>query len=364
MFEIIFIAIIVLYTFQTFLFIIGSKKKFPKINETELPTISIIVAARNESDNIFDCMDSLSKLEYPQDKMEIILVNDHSTDNTGELIKDFIKDKPSFKYLEPQAELGSLKGKTNALANAIKISNGEVILTTDADCMVYPTWAKELASYYHKDVAMVCGFTDQVNDTLFGGMQSVDFIYLLMVAGGVMNLGKPLSCIGNNMSYRRSVYNEVGGYEALPFSVTEDFNLLMAMHYLKKYKIIYPMTAEGMVTSKPCPNWKSLMRQKKRWGVGGLKSDLTGYSVMATGFIAHLMMILTPFFFTPLSLYLSLFKFAIDFFALKGVHEKLRLKLSFKHFIVFEMYFIFYVLLLPFLTLLNQKVVWKGRVYN
>ncbi len=364
MFEIIFISVLVIYTLEIAIFIIGSKIKFDKISESELPVISVIVAARNEKDNIVECMESLSKLEYPEGRMEIILVNDHSTDNTGELIRNFIADKAIFKYLEPEAEIGSLKGKTNALANAIKIANGEIILTTDADCAVSSTWAKELASYYKDDVAMVCGFTNQNSDSLFGGMQSVDFMYLLMVAGGVMNLKKPLSCIGNNMSYRKSVYEEIGGYESLPFSVTEDFNLLMAMHYLKKYKIIFPMIAEGLVTSKPCPTWKSLYRQKKRWGIGGLKSDIIGYSVMASGFITHLLIVLVPFFFSPLSLYLSLFKIAVDYFAVKGVHDKLNLKLQFKHFIAFEVYFILYVLFLPFITLPNQKVEWKGRVYN
>jgi len=364
MFEVIFLIILTLYLVQSVVFMIGSKMKFKKLNEEDLPSISVIVAARNEKDNILECMESLEKLEYPSDRIEIILVNDNSTDETGQLMKEFIKDKDKFQYLEPEKEIGSLKGKTNALANAIRKSNGEIILTTDADCIVTPTWAKELASHYQPNVALVCGFTNQVDKTLFGGMQSNDFLYLLMIAGGVMNLGKPLSCIGNNMSYRKSVYNEIGGYESLPFSVTEDFNLLIAMHKLKKYKIIYPMSPKGMVTSKPCPTWKTLARQKKRWGVGGLKSDLAGFAVMTTGVLTHIAMVLTPFFFTPLSLYLSLFKIAIDYFALKGVHEKLKLKFKFKHFAAFELYFVFYVLALPFMTLLNQKVVWKGRTYN
>lgn len=364
MFEIIFISIIVVYFTQTVIFIIGSKKNFEKLNEIKLPSISVIVAARNEEENIFECLESLDKLEYPENKIEIFIVNDHSTDNTKEIIQKFIHDKSRFKYLEPGAEIGQLKGKANALANAIKESKGEIILTTDADCRVSSSWAKELASYYKDDVAMVCGYTNQVDTTLFGGMQSVDFIYLLMIAGGVMNLGKPLSCIGNNMSYRKSVYEEVGGYESLPFSVTEDFNLLMAMHRLKKYKIIYPMTSEGLVTSKPCSTWKLLLKQKKRWGVGGLKSDLAGYGVMAAGFITHLCIILVPFFFSMLSLYLTLFKIAVDYFAIKGVHNKLKLSLRFKHFAAFEIYFILYVVLLPFITLINQKVEWKGRVYK
>ena len=132
-----------------------------------------------------------------------------------------------------------------------------------------------------------------------------------------MNLGKPLSCIGNNMSYRKSVYDEVGGYENIPFSVTEDFQLLMAMHKLKKYKIIYPLDAEGIVTSKPCTSFRQLYWQKKRWGVGGLESDIAGYSVMSVAFITHVLMLLIPFFYSVSALYFVASKFILDYFFLK-----------------------------------------------
>lgn len=364
MFDVIFVIALSLYFIQTVLFIIGVNKKFNRIAKEKLPSISIIVAARNEEDNIEECLTSLSKLVYPSGKIEILVVDDGSTDSTGEIIKNFIQDKPKFKYLFVNEKIGELKGKANALAYAVKNTSGEIILTTDADCTVSPTWAETLVSYYKDDVAMVCGYTNQYEDSLFKAMQSVDFIYLLFVAGGAMNLGKPLSCIGNNMSYRKSAYEEVGGYEALDFSVTEDFNLLMAIHKLKKYKIIYPLDKGALVTSKPCPNFKSLYWQKKRWGRGGVKSDLTGYAVLASGFLTHLLILLIPFFFSALSLYLLLLKFSVDYFVLKPVHEKLGLKFKLKNFAVFEIYFIIYVVLLPFVVLSKKDVKWKGRVYG
>ena len=208
MFEIIFIIAICFYFLQTVVFLIGANKKYPKITESGLPSLSVILAARNEADNILDCLKSLDNLNYPPDKLEIIVVNDNSTDSTGELIENFISGKNKFRYFQDVKPIGALKGKTNAIANAIKISKGEVILTTDADCIVSPNWAKTIASYYQADVAMVCGYTNQFENSAFEAMQSLDFMYLLAVAGGTMNLGKPLSCIGNNMSYRKSVYDE------------------------------------------------------------------------------------------------------------------------------------------------------------
>lgn len=363
MFEVIFLVGISFYFIQLVIFTIGAGKKYQKILDEELPALTVVVAARDEEENILNCMQSLNNLVYPEGKLEIIIVNDHSSDSTGEIIASFIKSKPKFKSLSPESSIGSLKGKTNALANAIKISSGEIILTTDADCIVSPNWAKTIASYYKDDVGFVGGFTTQENYNAFAGMQAIDFVYLLTVAAGTINLGKPLSCIGNNMSYRKSVYLEIGGYEGLPFSVTEDFNLLMAIYNLKKYKIIYPLDENALVTSKVCPNWKTLYWQKKRWGVGGMKSDLIGYSVMAWGYIVHAAMLLLPFFFSLSALYLSVFKICIDYFFVKPVFKKLKLRMKFSHFIAFEIYFIIYVLVLPFIVLPNRKVKWKGRTF-
>lgn len=363
MFEIIFITALTFYILQLILFTIGVAKSFPK-DEQQLPTITVIVAARNEEKSILECISSLDNLIYPENKIEIIIVNDGSTDLTGEIIADYIKDKSKFKMIVPGKQIGTLKGKTNALANALNISKGEIILTTDADCTVSPTWVKTIVSYYAEDVGFVGGFTTQTDKITFEGMQAIDFIYLLTVAAGAQNLGKPLSCIGNNMSYRKSAYLEVGGYENLPFSVTEDFNLLMAINKLGKYKIIYPLDVGALVTSKACPDWQTLYWQKKRWGVGGIESDLIGYIVMLWGFLSNLCLILTPFFFSYTVLYLCLFKIIIDYSFIFPVYKKLNLKLKFIHFIAFEIYFVFYVILLPLFVFSKRKVKWKGRDYN
>jgi cellulose synthase/poly-beta-1,6-N-acetylglucosamine synthase-like glycosyltransferase len=363
MFEIIFLIAIAGYFIQSFLFAIGAGKKYAKLSQDELPTASVIVAARNEEQNILNCLTSLNELIYPEGKLEIIIVDDRSTDDTGRIIDEFIQDKKRFKKIVTQNEIAGLKGKTNALANAIKAAEGEIILTTDADCCVASTWAFTMASYFTKEVAMVNGFTDQRAVNNFEGMQSLDFIYLLTVAAGTTNFDKPLSCIGNNMAYRKSAYLEVGGYENLPFSVTEDFNLLFAIHQLHKYKIIAPLDRDALVTSEPCKSIKELSRQKKRWGVGGLKSPLRGYLVMGNGFLAHLCIILSPFFFSLQAGYLIFTKLLLDVLFIYPVLKKLGIKKNIKYFAAFEIYFIIYVIALPVSLALGKKVIWKGREY-
>lgn len=364
MFEIIFIISITGYFVLSFLFTVGVRKKFPQINdESKLPSATVIVAARNEEDKILRTLISLDKIEYPEGKLEILMVDDQSEDSTGKIIDDFIEGKPRFKKITTDKHHSKLIGKTRALTYALNQAKGEIILTTDADCQVKPEWVKTVCSYYTDNVGMVCGFTTQEVKNGFSGMQAIDFIYLLTAGSGTVNIGIPISCIGNNMSYRKQAYDETGGYEKLPFSVTEDFILLNAVKKLKKYKILFPLNEKSLVTSLPCTSVKSLIRQKKRWGVGGLGVPFIGFIIMIFGFLCNLAILLTPLFFSPVWLYLAVFKISIDFFVLFHVHRQLKITGNMKYFFHYQLYYIIYVIALPFIVLPNKKVIWKGRTY-
>jgi cellulose synthase/poly-beta-1,6-N-acetylglucosamine synthase-like glycosyltransferase len=363
MYEIIFIVALSFYFIQTVIFLIGASKKFGKIKEEEFPTATVIVAARNEEDKIIDCLKALDEMEFPEGKLEIIIVNDNSTDSTGKIIDEFIADKSKFKTIIPAGKIANLKGKTNALAHALKIAKGEIILTTDADCTPPKLWAKTIVSYFQKDVAVVLGFTTQSGNTPFYVMQAMDFLYLQTVASGGANFKKPTSCIGNNMAYRKSAYEEVGGYESISFSITEDMKLMNSINELQKYKVIYPFDKDALMVSKPLNTYKEIFWQKKRWGVGGVDSKLYGYAIMASGYVAKICMLLLPFFYTATALYLTAFKIFIDYFFLQQIFRKQSLKFKIADFIAFEIYFIIYVLLLPIVVLPNRKVKWKGREF-
>jgi 1,2-diacylglycerol 3-beta-glucosyltransferase len=362
--EIIFLVLVSGYFVISAFLVIGAKKTFPHLNDEDLPSVSVIVAARNEENNILTCLDSLNNLIYPDDKLEIIIVDDVSSDSTLKITSDFIHCKLKFRVIHlKENDSAILKGKVRAMAEGIKIANGEIILTTDADCVVSPLWAKTIASYYVGNVGVVNGFTTQIVKNSFSGMQAIDFVYLLFIAAGTINLGKPVSCIGNNMSFRKKAYEETGGLESLPFSVTEDFLLLNKIHKLKKYQVIYPLNQASLVVSKPASNFAELFNQKKRWAVGGIDTPPLGIGLMSWAFLTNLFILLTPFFFSAAWLYLVIFKIAIDFFVLLPVHQRLGLQKNLKYFLVFEIYYIIYVVVLPFVVLFGKKVKWKDRIY-
>ena len=364
MLEIIFLIIVSGYFIISALLVIGAKKTFPQLADDQLPSVSIVVAARNEEKSIFSCLESLNKLIYPQNKIEIIIVDDTSTDKTEFLTSDFIKDKPQFRLVHlDEKNQGKLRGKIRAISEGIKECSGEFILTTDADCVVNPLWVKTITSYYKEDVGVVNGYTTQHVSGVFNGMQAIDFIYLLFIAAGTINLGKPVSCIGNNMSFRKKAYEGTGGYENLPFSVTEDFRLLNSINKLKKYKVVYPLNKDALVVSKPASTLKELFHQKKRWAVGGIDAPPLGFFLMGWAFLINLFVLATPIFLSDIWIYLVVFKISNDFFVLLPIHQRLGLQKNLKYFLLFEIYYIVYVVFLPFMVLLNKKVKWKDRVY-
>ncbi|KAB2908370.1 MAG: glycosyltransferase [Ignavibacteriales bacterium] len=357
------IVLIIIYFVQSIVYMVASYKRFPKLSEDKLPSASVIVAVRNEEEIILRCLESLDKLEYPAGKLQIIVVDDRSTDKTGEIIDDFIRGKERFLKISGEEPSNHLRGKTNALVQGLRQSTGEVILTTDADCAVNPLWAKTLSSYFTENVGLCGGITSQSRGSIWNGMQHLDFIYLLGVGAGTVNVGLPLSVIGNNMAYLRKAYDETGGYEAMPFSVTEDSQLLAAISELGKYKIIYPVDRFGTVESMPVATLKTLFRQKKRWSLGGIQVPFHGLLVLASTVVAHLAPLvlfwIAPFY----SLLLLGVIIVSDLLFQLSMLSRMKLLSSIIYFPFFELYYYLYVTVMPFILLFSRSVEWKGRKF-
>lgn len=365
MFEVFLLIATIVYILQILLFILGIIKSNYQTNEEYEPTVTIIVAERNEEKNIGPCLESLFKLEYPKEKLEIVLVDDGSTDETLRIMQSFAKSHPHVQALQVDKQIGHLQGKANAVAFGISHSNGEIIFQTDADCIVPPTWVKEMAKYYLSNIGIVSSYTLLEESSIFEGMQSLDWAFLHTVAGAAVGIGKPLTCFGNNFSYRRDAYIQVGGYPKIKFSVTEDFALFKTIIQQTEWHCRYVIDPKTMVMSKPCASWRELVHQKKRWGRGGVDMEMMGYLIMAVAFFDHALILLAPFLVqnVPLFLFALLGKLVADFlFILRPLKILDKVHLL-RYFLPFELYYIVYVVLLPFLVFFGGKVYWKGRIY-
>ncbi len=327
------------------------------------PSVTILVAARNEKLNIRTCIDSLKSVLYEKELLEIILVNDNSDDDTLEIMKKETAGLNHFTILDTKdCPVSKLRGKTRALDFGFSNARGDLIMMTDADCTVSPGWINEAVKYYDYNTGMICGFTRiRHTHSLFTGLQSLDWIYLQAIAASGAGINSPLSCIGNNLSVSRKAYEAAGGYSNLEYSITEDLSLLNAVHE-KNFSVKYPVNSAMTAETAACESVRELYRQKKRWFRGGAGINLLGYFL---GILLYAMnaLLVSGFLYMDIQYYLSVvfLKLVSELIIIIPLYKKLELKNLMVYFPLFQLYFAAYGLLLPFTFLTGKKVQWKGR---
>lgn len=360
------LIIIFVYFSLHFVFYYGLKRSegIKKNPSDRFPFVSIIVAARNEENNIGSCINSLKSINYPSNKYEIILVNDNSTDSTKDIILKLTENHKNFIILDTiQAPESNLVGKVRALSYGISKSNGELLMMTDADCTVNKNWLSESSNYYNDNIGLICGFTGiDYSYGLFSKLQALDWIYLQALASASSGINLQLSCIGNNLSISAEAFNSIGGYEKLKFSVTEDLALLRRIKTEKKYNVVYPVNYACLVKTLPCSDLKELYRQKKRWFRGGTDINWLGYLL---GFLLYVsnFVLLTGYLYLSSFVYLIsvILKVISELMIILPVYRKLKYTQLLMYFPLFQLYFAAYGLLLPFTFIFGYKIVWKDR---
>jgi len=229
----------------------------------EQPSVSVVLAARNEEDNIGECLSCLVAQDYPQDKLEVIVVDDRSQDATAEIIRSF----PQVKLYQVEEKSLRIAPKKYALDLGIKASKGEIILTTDADCRPGPEWVRNILRYFEPEVGLVAGFSplEIGRASPLRGMLALESLALASVAAGGIGLGWALTCTGRNLSYRKKTYDEVGGLATIGRFVSGDDDLFLQLVDRKtKWKLRYAFDPKTIVPAKPPQSLKDLIHQRIR----------------------------------------------------------------------------------------------------
>jgi cellulose synthase/poly-beta-1,6-N-acetylglucosamine synthase-like glycosyltransferase len=329
------------------------------------PFISVLVAARNEADNIIACLQSLAKLDYPIEKIEILIGEDRSTDNTAALIQSFCQQHPYFRYIPITEDYLHLRGKQNVLAQLAKLANGEILLFTDADIVVSSQWAKILVSGFEKPtVGVVSAGTIVAGNSLFSGMQALDWLWGNALIAVFHKLGLRFTAVGNNMAVSRTAYNRIGGYENLPFSLTEDY--LLYKHILNAgYTFKFFFGKLTLNLSQPIGSWKGYFNQRKRWWQGGKDGPWHALAIFGFHVFSGLMPIV-GWLLVPLTYYIYgvVIKIGMDFIFLTIAAQKVRQLYVILFFLAYPIYFSLIILVLPLYFLMPTAVVWKSRTFR
>ena len=294
-FAYVFLFVSCLYFFLIFLVYIGLSKLAKPEKKYTLP-VSIVIAARNEENRILPGLQSLSNLDYPKEKYEIIFVDDDSEDNTAQIIESYCQQNPNWKLIRLQKKSEALRGKKNALLNGIKQAKGELIFTTDADCRVPPGWLRKMVNYFKPGVSMVLGYSPLVHSSKFYfRLLQFDNLFSVIVSAASTKLGYPFTSVGRNLAYRIDAYDDVGGFHSLSkYRSGDDIHLTSRFRYHNNGIIDFCADEEAYVPTLIPGTIKEIVQQQIRKNSKTFQLSVFSILMMLVIFIYYALLITLP----------------------------------------------------------------------
>ncbi len=335
--------------------------------------VSIIIPARNEAENIQKCLSSILQQTYPSELFEVIVIDDHSEDETVQIVKGI--ENQQLKLLRAADytkgdELHSFKKK--AVEIGVSNAKGQLIVTTDADCIVGQNWLKTITSFYEtkksKFIASPVNFFGEKN--LFERFQSLDFLGMMGVTGGGIQGNLMNMCNGANLAYEKKVFEEVNGFDGINHLASGDDMLLM-QKVAQRYPngIGFLKNKDVVVYTQAQPTLKSFFNQRIRWA-----SKTAAYKEWKVNFILVMVFlfccnIILSLFLIPVFGFIMFLVFALqllikiimDYFFLGKMTAFFNRKDLMSSFLPAQFLHIVYIVTIGFLSVFVKKYIWKGR---
>lgn len=291
------------------------KRKNKFSNEKPSVFISVVVAVRNEENNLPVLLNAIKNQTYQN--FELIITNDHSDDNTVQIfLENKIKNCQLIELNESQ------HGKKAALASSISIAKGELIITTDGDCIPGKFWLEKMASFYEKEKPeFFMGPVKQSSEKMIQQLFSLDFLSLQASGAGSAELGLPFMCNGANLAFKKSLWENIISTTNQKFASGDDVFLLhSAINKIPADKIRYFFSKKATITTKAPANIKAFFNQRIRWaskakGYKNRMSLITSFTVITMNACLFLLGIISIFFplITPFFIGMLILKAMVDF---------------------------------------------------
>lgn len=318
--------------------------------------ISVVVACRNEEKRVTQLLQSLQDQNYSSDLFEVIIVNDNSADKTVALASSF-KGIKHIRIIENDGD-----GKKDALLTGIRASNGNFIMTTDADCIPGNCWISTMAAFYsdHKPDMIIGPVSLSANKGFFGRFQELEFLSLQGITAGTAVSGNPTICNGANLAFTKSEY--LRNVDNLRFDIPtgDDVFLLHSMKNRGK-KIMWTESPNTLVLTEAAPDIVSFFRQRKKWASKGtaykdMDSIVLGIVTFAT--IATLLVLFVLSLINgsniPVFVLFFVIKSVPDFLILQNTTRRYGRTKLLRWFLPSQIVYPFYVMLVIILALIKQ----------
>ena len=225
------------------------------------PFISILVPIKDEAENLQLLLNDLIGQRYPSDNFEIILIDDHSRDETQTILKEY-QQHNSIKYLR----LTDTTGKKAAIWEGIQQAKGSLILTTDGDCRIPSGWIESMALYFEKFPGHLLIGPVFMNEGkgIFNHFQSLEFLSLIASGAGAAGIGRPILCNGANLGAPRDLFLKANAVYQSPVASGDEIFLLLE---LKRQHIpaVFVKNNEAAVSTKNSQHFRQFFRQRTRW---------------------------------------------------------------------------------------------------
>jgi len=340
-------------------------------------SISILIPARNEAENIEKCLSSIFNNNYPEGLLEVFVIDDFSSDKTASLVINFSKKNklPNLKTL-PLASFISEKDTQSYKKKAIEIginqAKGELIITTDADCIVPENWLNYISSFYEKNnfqfIAAPVNFHNEKNR--LERFQSLDFMGMMCVTGAGIHSNLQKMCNGANLAYTKKAFEVVGGFQGVDHLASGDD--LFLMHKIEQYfptGIGFLKNAKATILTEAKPDLTSFLSQRLRWATKNASySDWKITAILAMVFFLccniFLSLFLIPFLgWTAFFLFGLQFlgKTTADYFFLNRMAIFFQKKDLMSSFFSAQLLHTLYIVFVGFLANMKKEYTWKGR---
>lgn len=344
--------------------------------QSEYPRMAVLLAVRNEEKRLENCLNGLLALHYPADKLRIWVGNDASEDATLAIAQRYAIQDARVQVVDAGAPLGKARAKANVLAhlaqaNAHSETPADLLLITDADMTLQPQWAEGMLRSWQtgkeRTVGVVTGITWVAGRTPWAVWQRIDWLFALGMVKVVSDWGVPVATMGNNMMLYRLAYEATGGYENLPFSITEDFQIF---HEVMKYNydfqnVIHP---DVMLKTQPMPTLSELLEQRKRWMQGAVRLPWPLVTILSLQAAFFPLVLILCWFSPALAAGLWATKVATQSLFIILVLRKLKLsaaewRSTLWQLVPYELYSSVVSMATVAHHLLPTKMAWKGRKY-
>lgn len=240
----------------------------PSAESVPCTPVTVVMAARNEAENIGACLESILSGSYPPHLTEIIVVDDHSEDETADIAARF-PGVLVIRLADQSAPMPASSPKKRALELALAHAGGRLVVTTDADCIAGPNWLRSLALYYEQGgarlLAAPVSFHREKN--LFERFQSLDFIGLMGITGAGIQSRKQRMGNGANLAYEKSLFEEVGGYGGSEHRASgDDMFLIQKAAAQNPEWVCFIKSRDALVYTRAMPSLGDFVQQRLRWG--------------------------------------------------------------------------------------------------